>query len=86
MMRALSPSPFTPFENYTAALLSTRALHHAHRPILAGTDANEAPEVSATVPFGSSMHEERYNLVEEGLSNVAATRYLGLRDRGGSGG
>lgn len=88
MMRAVSRA--IPHANYTSALLSTRALHHAHIPILAGTDANDMPGVPATVPFGSSMHDELGNLVEAGLSNVQAlraatvesARFFGLCDRG----
>ncbi|KAF2685075.1 hypothetical protein K458DRAFT_20018 [Lentithecium fluviatile CBS 122367] len=87
MMRSISRIPST----YNAtALLTTHTLHTHHIPLLAGTDANEVPGVPAAVPFGSSLHDELFNLVEAGLSNVEAlraatvvpARYFGLRDRG----
>lgn len=77
-------------DNYTAALLTTRALHRSGIPILAGTDANEASVVPARVPFGKSMGDELDNLVEAGLSHLEALRaatvlpalHFGLKDRG----
>lgn len=79
-----------PTANYTAALPTTRALHRAGIPILAGTNANDIPGVLAAVAFGRRMHGELDNLVGAGLSSSEALRaatvapavQFGLRDRG----
>ncbi|KAL1597719.1 hypothetical protein SLS60_008205 [Paraconiothyrium brasiliense] len=76
--------------NFTAALSTTSLLHKAGVPILTGTDANTQSGVPATVPFGTSLHDELENLVEAGMSNIEAllaatvkpARAFGLWDRG----
>ncbi|KAJ4352228.1 uncharacterized protein N0V89_007575 [Didymosphaeria variabile] len=80
----------TSSNNFTAALSTTSLLHKAGVPILTGTDANTQTGVPATVPFGSSLHDELENLVEAGMSNIEAllaatvtpARAFGLWDRG----
>lgn len=59
---------------YEAARDSVTALHEAGVPILAGTDANEAPAVPASPSFGTSLHDELALLVDAGLTPVAALR------------
>jgi len=67
-----------------------RLLHEAGVPILAGTDANDAPGTPSRVPHGESLHRELELLADAGLSPLevllAATartaRYFGLTDRG----
>lgn len=75
---------------YANARESVTLLHQAGVPILLGTDANTSPGVPASVPFGSSVHDELENLVEAGLSTLEALRsatllpavHYGLHDRG----
>jgi imidazolonepropionase-like amidohydrolase len=79
-----------PGADYATARDSVTALHAAGVPILAGTDANQAPGVPAAVSHGESLHRELELLVDAGLSTVDALRaatvlpaeYFGLRDRG----
>lgn len=76
--------------DFEGACKTVALLHSAGVPILAGTDANEAPGVPAQVPHGVSMHEELELLVGCGLSTIevlqAATslpaKAFGLHDRG----
>jgi len=76
--------------DYTWARAGVQAMHLAGVPVLAGSDANSAPGVPASVPHGSSLHYELELLVDAGLSTVdalrAATslpaRHFGLDDRG----
>lgn len=80
--------PHTDYEH--AALETVKRIHKNHITILAGTDANLQPDLPATVPFGSSRHDELENLVEAGMSNLEALRAAtvvpalehGLHDRG----
>lgn len=75
--------------DYRPARRSVTALHRAGVTILAGTDANATPGVPASVPHGSSLHEELERLVTAGLSTVEAlratisslARVFGLPDR-----
>jgi imidazolonepropionase-like amidohydrolase len=89
MMRAIAANePQT--HNFQAAIESVSMLYKAGVQVLAGTDANTQPGIPASVPFGSSMHDEMENLVMAGMSNLdalrAATllpaRHFGLHDRG----
>ncbi|WP_037272534.1 amidohydrolase family protein [Kibdelosporangium aridum] len=76
--------------DFAHALASARALSEAGVPLLAGTDANNAPGRDAPVVNGASMHRELELLVEAGLTARAAlaaatsapARYFGLADRG----
>lgn len=69
------------------ALESVRSMHAAGVSIIAGTDANEVPQMS--VPLGSSLHEELELLGKAGLDSVdvlraattEAARALGLTER-----
>ncbi len=82
--------PGAPGPSYEAARDSVAALHRAGVPILAGSDANDAPGVPARPPFGDSLHHELELLTGAGLSSVEAlraatvvpARYFGLTDRG----
>lgn len=59
-------------------------------PILAGTDANNAPGAPASVPHGPSLHHELALLVDAGLTprdalraaTALPARHFGLADRG----
>jgi imidazolonepropionase-like amidohydrolase len=76
--------------SYAHAQSTVAALHQAGVRILAGTDANQAPNSPAQVPHGESLHDELALLVEAGLSPVEALRSatmlpalsFGLTDRG----
>ncbi|KAF2475643.1 putative hydrolase [Lindgomyces ingoldianus] len=76
--------------SFNASLATAAELRRKRVPILAGTDANLQPGIVATVPFGTSLHEELELLVEAGLSSVEAlraatvepARVWGLEDRG----
>lgn len=76
--------------DYTHARASVTALHRAGVPILAGTDANNAPGAPASVPHGPSLHHELALLVDAGLTpldalraaTVLPARHFGLTDRG----
>ncbi|MHA6761393.1 amidohydrolase family protein [Streptacidiphilus sp. PAMC 29251] len=82
--------PGSPGPSYEAARASVEALHRAGVPVLAGTDANNAPGVPASPPFGDSLHHELELLVSAGLTNAEAlraatvlpARHFGLADRG----
>lgn len=50
------------------------ALHQAGVSIVAGTDANDAPGVPASVPHGRSLHDELDLLVDSGLTPLEALR------------
>lgn len=90
MMEALVTKIAPPGADYAHARASVAALHEAGVPILAGTDANDAPNSPSAVPHGTSLHHELELLVDAGLSSrealLAATelpaRYFGLPDRG----
>lgn len=87
MMNGTAQSKNLDFEN---ARKTVAALHLAGVPILAGTDANNAPGVPAQVSHGISLHEELELLVGCGMSTTEALRaatsvpakYFGLHDRG----
>ncbi|MEJ5945630.1 amidohydrolase family protein [Pseudokineococcus basanitobsidens] len=76
--------------DYGHARASVTAMHAAGVVVLAGTDANAAPGVPASVPHGESLSHELELLVEAGLSPLEALRaatvlpaqHLGLGDRG----
>ncbi|KAI1259715.1 hypothetical protein F5Y18DRAFT_408573 [Xylariaceae sp. FL1019] len=76
--------------NYSAAEESVRRLKQAGVSILAGTDANLQPGLIASVPFGSSIHDELGLLVTAGLNagetlraaTSVPTQHWGLYDRG----
>ena len=90
MMKAVVTGGKKPGADYAHSHESVSAMYRAGVPILAGTDANEAPGVPATVRYGESIHEELELLVDAGLSNLDALRaatslpakYFGLNDRG----
>jgi imidazolonepropionase-like amidohydrolase len=90
MMRAVVAHSGGAGPDYTHARATVRALYEAGVPVLAGSDANSAPGVPATVPYGSSLHDELELLVDAGLSTVDALRaatslpahHFGLDDRG----
>lgn len=91
MMGGAASNLGAPGLSYDHARGTVEALHRAGAPIVAGTDANDAPGVPAAVPHGSSLHDELDLLVEAGLSPVEALRSatggaaaaFGLGDRGG---
>ncbi|KAL2796652.1 hypothetical protein BJX66DRAFT_335894 [Aspergillus keveii] len=76
--------------DFGAACKTVSALHSAGVPVLAGTDANNAPGVPAAVPHGVALHDELELLVACGLSTAEVLRaatclpaeYFGLHDRG----
>jgi imidazolonepropionase-like amidohydrolase len=77
--------------NFVAHVLeSVRRLHEAGVPLLAGTDANNAPGRACPVVHGASLHREMELLVAAGLSpsqainaaTAAPARHFGLADRG----
>jgi len=76
--------------SYDVARSTVGQWHRAGVPILAGTDANQAPSAPASPPYGTSLHHELGLLVDAGLSAVDAlrsatvlpARYFGLSDRG----
>ena len=90
MMEKIDTNLKRPGSDYAHARDSVKALHEAGVPILAGTDANDAPGSPARVKHGESLHHEFELLIEAGLSNLevlrAATvepsKYFGLSDRG----
>jgi imidazolonepropionase-like amidohydrolase len=90
MMEALVSHLAPPGADYANAKASVAALHEAGIPILAGTDANDAPLVPGGVPHGESLHRELELLTGAGLSTVDALRaataapatVFGLADRG----
>lgn len=75
---------------YQIARHNLAALHAAHVPILAGTDANTQPWTPFQVEHGESIHHELELLVGSGLTPIEAlraattlpARYFGLNDRG----
>jgi imidazolonepropionase-like amidohydrolase len=76
--------------SYDVARSAVGQWHRAGVPILAGTDANQAPSAPASPPYGTSLHHELELLVGAGLSAVDALRsatvlaaqHFGLSDRG----
>ena len=90
MMAAIVANLSPPGADYANARASVAALYQAGVPVLAGTDANDAPGTPSWVPHGESLHQELELLVGAGLSTrdalLAATalpaRYFGLSDRG----
>lgn len=76
--------------SYAYAQSTVTALHQAGVTILAGTDANQAPNSPAQVPHGAGLHDELALLVEAGLTPVEALRAatvlpaasFGFTDRG----
>ncbi len=76
--------------DFSHALASTRRLHEAGVPLLAGTDANNAPGRACPVVHGAALHRELELLVTAGLTpaealeaaTAAPARYFGLDDRG----
>jgi imidazolonepropionase-like amidohydrolase len=76
--------------SYDVARSTVGQWHRAGVPILAGTDANQAPSAPASPPYGTSLHHELGLLVDAGLSPLDALRsatavaadYFGLSDRG----
>jgi imidazolonepropionase-like amidohydrolase len=93
MMEAIVASVAPPGADYANARASVTVLQEAGVPILAGTDANDAPGTPARVPHGESLHRELELLVDAGLSPLSAllaatalpARYFGLTDRGAIG-
>lgn len=90
MMQGTARNLGNPALSYHHGRDAVRALHGAGVTVVAGTDANDAPGVPASVPHGSSLHDELELLVEAGLrpvealraaTSVAATAF-GLDDRG----
>jgi imidazolonepropionase-like amidohydrolase len=90
MMRGTAHNLGNPALSYDHARNTVAALHRAGATLVVGTDANKAPGVPASVPHGSSLHDELDLLVEAGLSpletlrsatSVAATAFA-LHDRG----
>ncbi|MDX6744175.1 amidohydrolase family protein [Actinocorallia sp. A-T 12471] len=79
-----------PGMNYEAARGSVAALRQAGVRILAGSDANNKPNIPVRPAFGLSLHQELELLVEAGLTPAEALRSatdlpalsFGLRDRG----
>lgn len=75
---------------FAHVLNSARRLHEAGVPLLAGTDANNAPWRPCPVAHGVSLHRELELLVAAGLSpaealraaTAAPARHFGLSDRG----
>ena len=61
-----------PGVSYAPAHESTRAMHAAGVPVLAGTDAYTFTRASP--PYGESMHDELALLVDAGLSTAEALR------------
>jgi methyltransferase (TIGR00027 family) len=76
--------------DFRHALRSTALLHEAGVPVLAGTDANNAPGRACPVVHGAALHRELELLVAAGLAPAAAltaataapARQFGLADRG----
>jgi imidazolonepropionase-like amidohydrolase len=76
--------------SYDVARSTVAQWHRAGVPILAGTDANQAPSAPASPPYGTSLHHELGLLVDAGLSpvdalrsaTILAARHFGLSDRG----
>ncbi|GAA1957424.1 amidohydrolase family protein [Amycolatopsis minnesotensis] len=75
---------------FATALASAGELHRAGVPLLAGTDAHQAPGRDAPVVHGATLHRELELLVRAGLSTAEAltaatsapARRFGLPDRG----
>jgi imidazolonepropionase-like amidohydrolase len=90
MMEAIVSHVAPPGADYARAAASVAALHEAGVPVLAGTDANDAPLIPGGVPHGQSLHRELELLTGAGLSTVDALRaatvapatVFGLADRG----
>jgi len=79
-----------PGKAYERSKRSVRTIKQAGVPILAGTDANNAPGTPSPILHGDSLHRELELLAKAGLSTVEAlgcTAYVnamhfGLTDRG----
>lgn len=79
-----------PGRDYKHSEDSVKTMNKAGVPILAGTDANNAPGSPSPIPHGQSLHRELELLVNAGLSTVEALRcatevnamHFGLADRG----
>ncbi len=90
MMAAIVANLAPPGADYANARASVTVLHRAGVPVLAGTDANDAPGTPSRVPHGESLHRELELLVDAGLTTLEAllaatarpARYFGLHDRG----
>jgi imidazolonepropionase-like amidohydrolase len=90
MMEAIVSHVAPPGADFGNATASVSVLHEAGVPILAGTDANDAPLIPGGVPHGMSLHRELELLTGAGLSTVDALRaatvlpatVFGLADRG----
>lgn len=75
---------------YRYAEATVRAFRDAGSVVLAGTDANDYPEVPYQPPFGESLHEELAKLVAAGLPPIEvlqgatshAADVFGMNDRG----
>jgi imidazolonepropionase-like amidohydrolase len=76
--------------SYDVARSTVGQWYRAGVPILAGTDANQAPSAPASPPYGTSLHHELELLVDAGLSvvdalrsaTIVAAQHFGLSDRG----
>jgi imidazolonepropionase-like amidohydrolase len=83
------PHP-SPDQDVAKAIQSVARLHRAGVPILAGTDANNAPGRACPIVHGASLHAELALLVAAGLTPAEAlaaatsvpARRFGLADRG----
>jgi imidazolonepropionase-like amidohydrolase len=90
MMEAIVSHVAPPGADFGNATASVASLHEAGVPILAGTDANDAPLIPGGVPHGESLHRELELLTAAGLSTVDVLRaatalpamVFGLADRG----
>lgn len=90
MMEGVVAQSAPPGADYAAARQSVTVMYRAGVPILAGTDANAAAGVPASISHGASLHRELELLVDAGLSTLDALRaatsrpahYFGLADRG----
>lgn len=90
IINRLHPYPHPKGRDYAHGRASVTAMYHGGVPILAGTDANDAPGVPTNVPHGESLHHELELLVDAGLSKLDALRaatslpakHFGLNDRG----
>jgi imidazolonepropionase-like amidohydrolase len=90
MMEGIVEQSHPPGADYAAARTSVATLYRAGVVILAGTDANAAPGVPATISHGDRLHHELELLVDAGLTHLDALRaatvlpadHFGLPDRG----
>jgi imidazolonepropionase-like amidohydrolase len=90
MVQGVAAKAPVPGLDYGHARSFVSALHRAGASIVLGTDANQAPQVPANVPYGDSVHTELALLVDAGLTPTealhaatgAAADRFGLSDRG----